>query len=226
MKILKYKEIENAEEFLNYLFIDSVLESTDFPENTFFDKLTIHKLLVEEYKTILSRLDLITLELLKNSSLNIELTNKVIMLFSIAALSVCILDENKFLLDNGFKKSNYEKEIKSILEELKLSGVGNGLVKTLSSIFELVTDMSKKVFKSTSIFDSLSAPNLLKSILMYIEKHKISLTDFDSNFGSLMDTISKLYLKTGKLDDFKNKLSTNTQKSNGNNVLSINEFNL
>ena len=152
-------------------------------------------------------------------------------------LFVVIIERNrKISKETPTEKTNFTEELVKILktvvedknlrEKLKLSGIGNGLVKTLSSIFELVTDMSKKVFKSASIFDSLNSPNLLKSILMYIETHKISINDFNNNFGLLMDTISKLYLKTGKLDDFKNKLFINTQKSTENNILSVNEFNL
>ena len=225
MKILKYKDLEIVEDFLSMLFNSSILEKVELLNDTFIDKLEMHKILIEEYKNIIPLLDLISISLIKNSKLPIETNEKAVMLFSIAALSVCLKDDAKFLIDNDFVKGEYETELKSILEELKLNGIGNNLVKNLSGIYHSIINMSKNIFKLKDIFSSLNEPNLLKSVDIYIKKYKLSLNDFSSNFDNLYNIISNTYLKTGKLDEFKNKLIKNNQKPFNTKVLSINEFN-
>ena len=226
MKIAKYLDLKIADDFLNMLFVSPVMEKVELLNDTFVDKLKMHKVLIDKYKDIVPLLDLISVSLIKNSKLPIEMDDKAIMLFSIAALSVSSNNEGKFLKENDFKKEEYEVEIKSLLEELKLSGIGNNLVKNLSGIYDSIISMSKKIFDTKDIFSSLSEPNLLQSINLYIKKYKLSINDFSSDFEKLSDTIENVYVKTGKLDDFKNKLSQKTEKPVGDKVLSINEFNL
>lgn len=224
MRIIKYCDIENAQDFLKLLFSENLSERNTILHNPFMDKLTIHKAMVDRYNNIISTLDIITSSLVKNSNLNID--DKVINLFSTAALSVCILEEGKFLKELSIRKDKYELEIKSILEELKMSGIGNGLVKTLSEIFKSILNMSKILFKSKSIYDALNERNLLKTIILYIKKHKLSITDFNNNFDGLFNTIHNLYIKTGELSKFKDKLYKTAQDLEFKNVFTINEFNL
>lgn len=226
MQILKYQDLKMADDFLNSLFTNIVLENNELLKDTFLDKLEIHKILIDKFKNIIPELDKMSLDLIKNSKLNIQTNDKVVMLFSIAALSVCILDEAKFLIEHDIVKTEYELEVKSILEELKLSGVGNGLVKNLSSIYTSIISLSIKIFKSTDIYDSLSKPNLLKSIDIYINKFKLSINDFPTNFSRLSEIIADIYINTGKLDDFKTKLSITNQTPRTPKHNSINEFNI
>lgn len=194
MRVLKFKQVELAKDLLNYE--DSILETNfSLPENTFLDTLHIHKLLVDQNKDKLSLLDEITEELVKNSSLNVDTDSKTIMLFCVAAFAVNELDNAKFLIDNQITKTEFEVEIKSILTELKLLGVGNNLVKKLSQIFKTITKIDKP----------------LKTILSYVKKNKISLTDFNGMSYYLDKNLSKLSKKT---HDAKSKR-----------VLTINEFN-
>lgn len=194
MQVLKFKQVELAKDLLNYE--DSILETNfSLPKNTFLDTLHIHKLLVDQNKDKLSLLDEITEELVKNSSLNVDTDSKTIMLFCVAAFAVNELDNAKFLIDNQITKTEFEVEIKSVLTELKLLGVGNNLVKKLSQIFKTITKIDKP----------------LKTILSYVKKNKISLTDFDGMSDYLDKNLSKLSKKT---HDAKSKR-----------VLTINEFN-
>jgi DNA repair ATPase RecN len=243
MKIIKHVDIEMAKSFLSFLFTESITESTDnVLHNAFIDNLKMHKILANSYSSIISALNLITETLINNSNLNIKMEapnkspdkfaesqdsyNKAVMLFSIAALSVCIMDEGKFLRKNKFNKNEYEIEIKSILEELQMSGIGNGLVKTLSKIYESIFNMSKVIFKSKSIYDSFNEPNLLKSIVLYIRRYKLSIYNFSDNFKSLSKTIRNIYLKENDLEEIKNKLSKYIQLPQIGKVLTINEFNI
>jgi hypothetical protein len=200
MQVLKFKQVGLAKDLLNYISDDSILETNfSLPENTFLDTLRIHKLLIEQNKDNLSLLDEITELLVKNSMINID-TNpetypKTIMLFCVAAFAVNELDNVKFLTGNQITKDEFELEIKSVLTELKLLGVGNNLVKKLSQIFKTITKIDKP----------------LKTILSYVSKNKISLTDFDGMSDYLDKNLSKLSKKT---HDAKPKR-----------VLTINEFN-
>jgi hypothetical protein len=195
MRVLKFKQVELAKDLLNYIS-DSILETNfSLPENTFLDTLEIHKLLVDKNKDKLSLLDEITEELVKNSTLNIDTDSKTIMLFCVAAFAVNELDNAKFLIDNQITKAEFEVEIKSVLTELKLLGVGNNLVKKLSQIFKTITRIDKP----------------LEIILSYLKKNKISLTEFDDISDYLDKNLSKF--------------SKKTRDVKSNRVLTINEFN-
>jgi len=195
MKVLKYKQVELVKDLISY--IDEVVLETNYslPKNTFLDKLKIHKILIDQNKDNLVLLDKITEELAKNSTLNIELDEKITMLFCVAAFAVNELKNAKFLIDNDIIKSDFEIEIKSVLEELKLLGIGNNLVKKLSQIFFSLSKLNKP----------------LSTILSYIKKNKISLTEFDGISNYLDKNLSKLSKKTHNIVPDK--------------VLTINEFN-
>lgn len=223
MKLIKYGDLDKADNFLNFLFSETILEKNELLYNNFMDKLQMHKIFVEKYNSILTSLETLTAILIKYSNISAE--SKIINLFTIASLSVCILEEGKFLKSNGFNKNTYEIEIKSILEELKMSGIGNGLVKSLSEIFKSIFNMSKIVFRSNNIYNSFNEPNLLKSIILYINRYKLNINNFNSNFDGLIDTIHRHYVKTGKLDGIKAKILQKSQTTDTK-VFSINEINL
>jgi len=223
MEILKYRDVDIVEDFLNKLFMESVLESSEILNDTYLSKLEIHKLLLDEYKDIMPILNQITINLIRNSNLNIDLNKFNVTLFSLASISNCVLNNAKFLIDHEIVKSEYEAELRSILEELKLNGIGNTLVKNLSKFYNLIIDMSSAVFKQKGIYDSLSQNNLLQTIDGYITKNKLSFDTFLINFEKLSKLIAT-YVKNGKLDKLKDKLSKKTTDSDGSKVLRIDEL--
>ena len=172
MKVLNYRQLELAANFLSYLS-NPVLEKTKFalPKNTYLDKLKIHKILIEKNEDKLGLLEKITEELVKNSNLNIGDDQKTITLLCVAAFSASQLDNSKFIVDNKIKKEDFEIEIKSILEELKLIGVGNNIVKNLSNCFKSI----------------LKLANSLESVLTFVEKSKVGLTDLEAITDYLKD---------------------------------------
>ena len=189
MRLLNFKQLKLAEDLVSY--INNSLLETNFslPKNTFLDKLEICKLLIEKNNNSLVILNNITKELIKNSTLNIEIQDVTIILFCVAAFAVNELEDNQHI-----NKTKFEIEIKSILEELKLLGVGNNLVKNLSKCFKIIFKLNKP----------------LENILSFIKENKISLTDFDGMANYLDKNLSKLSQKDK---------NTNYKK-----VLSINEF--
>ena len=82
----------------------------------------------------------------------------------------------------------------NILEELKLGGIGNGLVKILSSVYRMIISMSNKIFHTKTIIDAFKAHNLLPSIITYVKNHSIKLNDFCSNFENILNAISDFYV--------------------------------
>jgi len=193
MKVLNYRQLELAEELFNYSN-NSMLETKySLPKNTFLDKLKIHKLLIDQNQDKLGLLDKITEQLVKNSNLNISDDEKTITLLCVAAFSASQLD-SKFILDNKINKGEFEKEIKSVLEELKMIGVGNNIVKNLSNCFKSILKLSKSI----------------ESILSFVEKHKVALTDLEAITDYIKDR------------DF----IASKDKSQPAKVMTINEFNL
>jgi len=161
MKVLNYRQLELAEELFNY---NSMLETKySLPKNTFLDKLKIHKLLIDQNQDKLGLLDKITEHLVENSNLNISGDKKTITLLCVSAFSASQLDSN-FVSDNKINKGDFEKEIKSVLEELKLIGVGNNIVKNLSNCFKSILKLSKSI----------------ESILSFVIEHKVGITDLEA----------------------------------------------
>ena len=193
MRLLNYRQIELATNFISYL-LDTVLEKNKFslPKNTYLDKLKIHKILITNNEDKLGILKKITEELVKNSNLNIEVNEQIITLLCVAGFSAAQLNNSKFLIDNKFKKEDFEKEIKSILEELKLNGVGNNIVKNLSTCFKSI----------------LKLANSLDSVLSFVEKNKVGLSDLE---------VITTYLKDKDIVNNKNI-------SQASKVMTINEF--
>jgi hypothetical protein len=90
--------------------------------------------------------------LMKNSS--VEITSETIIMMILASLSVIYLEEAKG--KNKYKVSVLEqeqltKETKSLLTELKLRGVGNGLVKKLVKVLDSITNLFKLIGKHTGV---------------------------------------------------------------------------
>ncbi len=194
MKILKFNEINIVEDFLTNVFIETITESSEILEDTYLSKLQIHKKILDTYKDIIPALNNITISLIKNSSLKIDLNTFNVTLFSLASLSNTIE-----------KKSNeHQRELRSILEELKLNGIGNNLVENLSKFYSMIFEMSSKLFNKK---------NLLNAVNDYIKKNKITFDTFISKFSNLSKLIMR-YMKSGKLNLFKNKIGIITDSKN------------
>lgn len=173
MRILKYNDIQDANEFLQSLKTDSIIESVFSIEIKFLNNLPIHKRILSEYSEILSKLNILSKSLIKTDE-------ETLKLLVVSALTVCILEE-----DNKYSDITFKKEIKSILEELKLKGIGNGIVKKLSGVFNHIIKISNKISKHDNIKQSLLHKNIIDSVASYISKHGITLNNFASKFNTL-----------------------------------------
>ena len=223
MDILRYRDIDTVEYFLSQVFMESVMESSEILSDTYLSKLDIHKNILDDFKDILPNLNKITNDLIKNSGLKIDLNRFNITLFSLASLSNCLLMDAKYLIDNELVKHEYESELRSILEELKLNGIGNKLVENLSKFYSMIISMSVSLFHNKDIHAALRPKNLLNAVDDYIRRNKITFETFIIKFEKLSILISK-YVKSGKLDTFKSKLIVKNKNQEVDKVLRLNEI--
>lgn len=142
--------------------------------------------------------------LMKNLGQNIELTPEVVVLSSICALTIIYLEEKKF------RDEQEEQDLidgsKSILEELKMRGVGNGIIKKLvkayksiSSIFNIIARRTGAVingFIDMFAYTSLLIP-IMNGILFVINKYELNIDTLIQNFIGLSIGVGTIIAKHG-----------------------------
>lgn len=175
--------------------------------------------------------------LIKNGNLNIDLTNENIALLCIAAVTVIYLEEsgNKEKITtkvncpdcndknkscntcNGSGKVNItvsKQDAKNILEELKLRGIGNGIVKKVVKCFKSITNLLKVIFKNTPFvissfiemfaYTSILIPSM-SAISSMVNNYNIDIDSLPSNLMSIGIGVGSFFAKSG-FDYIINKL--------------------
>lgn len=142
--------------------------------------------------------------LMKNLGQNIEVTPEVVVLSSICALTIIYLEEKKF-------RDEQEEQYlidgsKSMLEELKMRGVGNGIIKKLvkayksiSSIFNIIGRQTGAVingFVDMFAYTSLLIP-VMNGILFVINKYELNIDTLIQNFIGLSIGVGTIIAKHG-----------------------------
>lgn len=158
------------------------------------------------------------MEKMKISSL--ELTYDKVVLLTICAFTIIYLEEKKF-------KSKEEEEIltkdsKSMLEELKMMGIGNGIVKKIIKIFKSITYIFKLIgkhvgavtggFMDMFAYTAMLIP-IMNGILYIIGKYDLNLDNFIKNFIGLSIGVGTLITKHG-ISIILHKLKSNLKLSN------------
>ena len=84
---------------------------------------------------------------MKNMDIDsIEITPRSIVMISLSAIAVIYLEEKDSKL-NGEERLEMERETKSLLMELKLSGIGNGIVKKISESIKSIKNILNIILK-------------------------------------------------------------------------------
>lgn len=252
MNILRYNQLEITQEFIK-LLNSPILESNDIidAENTFIKDLKFIKNLTLTFGAGISSMIETVTNLVKNGNLNVPTDKISISLFIIAALSICVLEESRgnkvvctsclgkscgYCINGYITKTKATIEIKSILEELQLRGIGNGLVKILCKIFESIYDLFKTIVKqrtklTNSILDmfsytAISVP-ILNTVSILVNHYDLNMNTFMNSFASITLGIATLALKHGVnyiYNILKNKLSKKDEDSDEQKISSINEL--
>ena len=133
-------------------FIDSSMSITESKNRTDYKEiqskvvsdLNLNISFVATFGSALTTFYPIVDNLIKNTQINIDMTPEKVVLLTIAAISIIYLEEKK-----DREEGKLRKDCKSMLEELKMSGIGNGIVKKmvdgLKSIRNIFTLIGKHV---------------------------------------------------------------------------------
>jgi hypothetical protein len=155
-------------------------------------------------------------ELLTNMSLNIEITQDKIVLLTIAAISIIYLEEKKFKTPE--EEDQLTTDSKSMLEELKMMGIGNGIVKKLIKSLTAVKNIFFTIAKHLGaavggVIDMFAYTALLipvmNGIYYIIGKYDLNLETIVSNFIGLAIGVGTIIAKHGLVDllkKLKNKI--------------------
>lgn len=159
------------------------------------------------------------MENLKISSL--EVTTETVVLLTICAFTIIYIEEKKF--KSGSEEDVLTKDSKSMLEELKMRGVGNGIVKKIMKVFKSIQQIFSLIGKHASAviggfidmfaYTALLIP-IMNGILYIIGKYNLNTDSFLDNFAGLAIGIGTIITKHGIvaiLDKLKLKLNIKKQ---------------
>lgn len=230
MRIKRFQEY-NIEELMAYDFINSfdeiILESdtTDYKkiEKKVISDLKLNMEIIAMYGAGIAAFYPIVEKLMKNMSIqSIDITPDKIVLLTISALTITYLEEKKSRSIEEDEKLT--KDSKSMLEELKMMGIGNGFVKKLMKVLKSIKGVfniiSKHLGKTVGgIVDMFAYTGLLipimNGILAVIGKYNLNLDTLADNFIGLALGVGTIIARHGIshiIDKIKEKYPINKKK--------------
>ena len=153
---------------------------------------------------------------------SIEVTPDKVVLLTICAFTIVYLEEKKF--KDGKEEDVLTKDSKSMLEELKMMGIGNGIVKKVVKLFKSITGIFNligkhlksvvKGFVDMFAYTAILIP-IMNGILYIVGKYDLNVDSFLENFAALTMGVGTLIAKNGIIsiiDKLKDKLNTKDKK--------------
>lgn len=250
MKVLSYKQYQMAEDLANFIANPIIKESDDKDPQVdsilkkLSNDLRFNYGLVFTFGVGVKAMYPIVEGLITNGVLKVEPTMENIVLVSIAALTITYLEESKNKVGDpevpcdckikskdckncggtGMIKSVVTKQdARTILEELKLRGIGNGIIKKMAECFKFLGNILKDLFKNTpyivnGLIDMLGYTSILipamNGISAIIGKYDITMDTLIGNTSAIVLGISIFLSKYGfdwLVNKFKNKFGFNTK---------------
>lgn len=154
--------------------------------------------------------------------MSIEITDEVVALATICAFTIIILEESK--VKDFEKQRKLVKDSKTLLEELKLRGVGNGVIKKLITAFYSIKNIFSIIgkhigaviggFTDMFAYTSLLIP-IMNAVSYVINKYQFTLDNIDDNFLGLAFGIGTITAKHAIIDiinKIKSKFPINKKK--------------
>lgn len=161
--------------------------------------------------------------LMKNMNLDsFDLTTESIVLLTLAAVSITYLEEKKF--KSAEEEAQITKDSKSMLEELKMRGFGNGIVKKLIKSIQSVKNIFSIIGRHLgavvgSVIDMFAYTSLLipilNGVMAIIHKYDLNLETLPQNFLGLAVGIGTVIAKHGIVEiinRIKNRFPINTKE--------------
>ena len=137
----------------------------------------------------------------------IELTPETVVLSTMCALSIIYLEEKKS--KDGNEEDELTADSKSMLEELKMKGVGNGIIKKLIKAFNAIKNIFSIIGKHVGAviggfvdmfsYIAIMIP-ILNAIQFIIGKYDLNLETLTANFIGLSMGIGTIIAKHGIID--------------------------
>jgi hypothetical protein len=225
MQVLGFSQyinsIQLAEDFIQLIGNDIINESDKFDYKKIIkkiiDDLNLNVQMLLTFGVGLESMFPIIRNLVKNMKLNIDLKPETVVLMTIAAVTIAYLEEKKSIKN----KKILEKDAKSMLEELKLRGVGNGIVKKLVKCLNSLGNLLKILFRQkrpiiNGLFDMLAYTALLvpflNAVMFMVGKYELNIDTLPSNFLSVGLGVTTIVAKHGinfLIDKLKDKLELN-----------------
>ena len=145
--------------------------------------------------------------LIENANLQIESSSENLILLTITCFTITYLEIKKGQLD-PLQVDLLRKDSKSLLTELKLRGIGGGIVKKIIHFkaFGLVVQGFLDIFAYTAILVPF-----MNGVKYIVGKYDLTLDNFVGNFTSLGVGVTSLAAKHG-IDYIKSKLKKNLGK--------------
>jgi hypothetical protein len=214
-KIKRYNDLHNEELALEFIkALESSLNESDKPEenyvniqNKIISDLKLNFRLIGTFGAGIGSFYPIVDSIMKNTPIEVEKTPEIIVMMTITAISIIFLEERKFR--NEKEEESITNDSKSLLEELKMRGVGNGIVKKLikslksiKSIFYLITKHLGAVvggFIDMFAYTSMLIP-IMNGVLYLIGKYELNLETLTQNFIGLGVGFGTIIAKHGIVD--------------------------
>jgi len=216
-KILKFSEHQNwykiAENLINGIINPPLLESSENQEEIFSILKNFQKDLKFNIKLILTfgmgitSMYPIVFGLIKNQNLKVDLSYENIVLLTLTSIVILAMKTNK---DIEISK----EDVKTLLTELKLRGIGNGIVKKIIKCLNSLGNVVVLLFKNTpkvirNLLDMFAYTSLLiptmNALSAIINDYNWTIDTTIGNLYSLGIGISTFLSKNG-LDYLVNKL--------------------
>lgn len=207
MGILKFEDytinssiLSLIKEFEN---IDINESSNNNHLNDIVNTLNLNKNIIDIYNSVnFDVLFNIVKELISNDNLNIELNDKNITQSTLSLILISLKNDIEKTNNLKYYKSvdDLKNDIRDILEELKLEGIGNGIIKKISTILDQIYDFFKLISKDIQInniktlFDIISNDKLSNTILFpiynYIKKNNVSMSSLEKTISYMNSNTS------------------------------------
>jgi hypothetical protein len=227
MKINKFSEY-NLQNDLMYDFLNSfnsiVKESDQFLYKNVAKKiistLRLNKELLLTFDNFLNNFYPITHSLIKNSNISSsELSDESIVLLSLSSLTIIYLEKNNN--KSSEEEFKLKKDSKSMLEELKMKGFGNNIVKKIILCIKVIKNMflilnkhmDKKISNIADILLNSIFISMLNSIHYIINKYNLNIDTFVQNFHTLSSDI-KTHIGKNGINDIIDKLKKDNDELN------------
>jgi hypothetical protein len=189
-KILKFKEHQSwyniAENLIDGIINPPLLESTENQEEVISilknlqRDLNFNTKLIFTFGTGIASMYPIVLSLIENQNLKVDLTTENIVLLTLTSVVILALETEK---DMDLSK----EDAKTLLTELKLRGIGNGIVKKMVNCLKSLGNVMGLLFKNTpkvvrNLVDMFGYTSLLIPTMN-------ALSSIINDYGWTMDTI-------------------------------------